>query len=304
MSAEPKTGSEELTKSLDPELRETLERFGRTIAERSKQEQETQPERKSAQVIQLPIWPEPVRAMPNPVLRSALFPAIQGKDRRFLNDEVIASVQGVTILFKGEQLNQEDLEVCTAVYHLARMYPLGDTCHTSAHGLLKSLGRQTGKSQHVQLHQSLRRLMQPLEIKVGRYSYSGALVMEGIKDEVTRHYVIKINPKLAGLFAQGWTGLDWQQRQRLRGKPLALWLHGFYASHAEPYAYKVETLRELSGSQTATLYHFRQSLRRALDELEAVGTIQGYEFDTTDLVHVRKTKTINGMKKRRRKRDE
>lgn len=109
MSAEPKTGGEELTESLDPELRETLERFGRAVAEREQQEQKTQPERKSAKVIQLPLWPEPVRGLPNPVLRAALFAAIQGKDRRFINGETLAAVQGVTIRFKGEQLNQEDL---------------------------------------------------------------------------------------------------------------------------------------------------------------------------------------------------
>jgi len=115
----------------------------------------------TAEVIQLPLWPEPVRGMPNPVLRAALFAAIQGKDRRFLNDENLAAVQGVIIRFKGEQMNQEDLDVCSAVYHLARMHPLGDIVHTSAHGFLKLLGRKTGKSQHVQLHRSFRRLMQP-----------------------------------------------------------------------------------------------------------------------------------------------
>ena len=37
-----------------------------------------------------------------------------------------------------------------------------------------------------------------------------------------------------------WTQIDWEQRQRLRGKPLASWLHGFYASHAEPRALTAE----------------------------------------------------------------
>lgn len=250
-----------------------------------------------AKVIQLPLWPEPVRGLPNPVLRAALFAAIQGKNRRFINGETVAAVQGITIRFKGEQLNQEDLEVCAAAYHLARLHPLGDTVHTTAHGFLKLLGRKTGKSQHVQLYQSFFRLMQPLEIETQRYQYGGALVMEGVKDKETRHYVIKINPKLAPLFGQGWTGLDWEQRQRLRGKPLALWLHGFYATHDDPYPYKVETLRTLSGGHTATLYKFRQNLRRALAELEDVGAIQGYEIDATDLVHIRKAKTISSPPK-------
>lgn len=212
-----------------------------------------------AKVIQFPLWPEPVRGMPNPALRSALFSAVQSKDRRFINYELIAAVDGVEIRFKGEQLNQEDLEVCAQVFHLARIHPLGDTCHTAAHALLKSLGRHTGNSEHKQIHQSFLRLQaHSVEIKAGRYTYFGSLIMKGVKDDLTRHYLIKINPDLAPLFNNGWTGLDAWQRRTLRGKPLALWLHAFYASHAQPYPYKVATLRDLCGSRAKTLRSFRQ----------------------------------------------
>jgi hypothetical protein len=245
-----------------------------------------------AKIIQLPLWPEPVRGMLNPTLRSALFSAIQSKDRCFINYELIAAVNGLEIRFKGEQLNQEDLEVCAQVFHLARLHPLGDTCHTAAHAFLKSLGRHTGKSEHVQLHASLIRLQQPLEIKAGRYSYSGSLVMEGAKDDLTRHYVIKVNPKLAPLFHNGWTGLDAEQRRQLRGKPLALWLHAFYASHTQPYPYKVETLRDLSGSRTKDLKAYRQNLRQAFVHLQAVGAIAEWEIDGEALVHICKVPTI------------
>jgi len=299
MVGKPNASLEKVDQIENTALRTTLERFGRTVAEQTEKERQQKAERKTAQVIQLPLWPEPVRGMPNPVLRAALFAAIHGKDRRILNDEDLASVQGVTIRFKGEQLNQEDLEVCAAAYHLARVYPLGDTIHTPAHRFLKLLGRKTGKSQHVQLHQSFRRLMQPLEIETKRYQYSGALVMEGVKDKNTRHYLIQINPKLAPLFTQGWTGLEWEQRQKLRGKPLALWLHGFYASHTEPLPYKVETLRELSGSQTKELKRFRQSLRLALADVETVGAIQSYDIDAADLVRIDKMPVITNHEKNR-----
>ncbi|MGZ8245243.1 plasmid replication initiator TrfA [Methylomagnum sp.] len=288
---------------LDRATRQALARLGASIAAKDTGKPPAATSNKpTAEIIQLPLWPEPVRAMPNPVLRSALFPAIQSKARRFLNDELISAVQGVEIRFKGEQLNQEDLEVCAHVYHLGRTHPLGNVCHFTANGFLKALGRSTGKSQHVQLHQSLRRLQQPLEIKIGRFRYFGALIMEGVKDDETRHYLITLNPKLAGLFAQGWTGLDWQHRQKLRGKPLALWLHGFYTSHAEPYPYKVETLRDLCGSQEKTLFAFRQKLRRALQELENIGFLSSWEIDAADLVRVSQVKTITQKPKTRKPR--
>src|SRR6516225_7923554 len=162
-----------------------------------------------AKIIQLPLWPEPLRGMPNPALRSALFSAIQSKDRRYIDHELIAAVAGVEIRFMGKQLNQEDLEVCAEVFHLARLHPLGDTCHTAAHALLKSIGRHTGNSEHMQLHQSLLRLQaHSVEIKAVRYSYFGSFIMEGVKDDLTRRYLIKVNPKLAPIFHNGWTALD------------------------------------------------------------------------------------------------
>ena len=36
---------------------------------------------KDTKIYQLPVWPEPARGIPNPVLRGALFAAVQGKYR-------------------------------------------------------------------------------------------------------------------------------------------------------------------------------------------------------------------------------
>ena len=98
---------------------------------------------------------------------------------------------------------------------------------------------------------------------------------------------MEINPKLAAFYGQTqWTQIDWEQRQLLRGKPLALWLHGFYASHATPYPLRVAYLHKLSGSQTKQLRNFKQALARALRTLEAVGAVKSFEI-RDDLVHVR-----------------
>jgi hypothetical protein len=282
----------------DPALARALENFRTTFeaSEQAKGPRIDAPAR--AAIIQFPLWPEPVRGMPNPALRSALFAAIHGKDRRFLDNELIATVDGVQIRFTGKQLNQEDLEVCAEVFHLARIHPLGDTCHSAAHALLKKLGRHTGNSQHRQLHETLLRLQaHGVEIKAGRYRYFGSLIMEGVKDDLTRHYLIKINPKLAPLFEQGWTGLEAWQRRRLRGKPLALWLHAFYASHAQPYPYKVATLRQLSGSRTTALRRFRQNLCKALDEVQATGAITSWNIEPGDLVIIGKTARLATRKR-------
>ena len=97
-----------------------------------------------------------------------------------------------------------------------------------------------------------------VRISVGRRTYFGTLIEGGARDEDTGRYVVDINPKLAKFYGRSqWTQIDWEQRQQLRGKPLALWLHGFYASHAAPYPLRVEYLHKLSGSQTKQLRRFQ-----------------------------------------------
>ena len=241
-----------------------------------------------AKVIQLPLWPEPKRGTPNAVLRAALFAAIQGKGRRYMREELIAAQQDVEIRYTGAQLDQADLDVWEQTLHLARQHPLGTQCYFTAHGFLKALGRSTGKQNHKWLKSALVRLAGAVvEITAGRRTYFGTLIEHGVRDEDTGRYVVEINPKLAAFYGRTqWTQIDWEQRQQLRGKPLALWLHGFYASHAAPYPLRVAYLRKLSGSQTNRLRRFKESLTQALSDLQAAGAIRGFEI-RGDLVHVR-----------------
>ena len=285
----------------DPDLAGALARLGAAIeANPTKHEPEPPP---SAKVIQLPLWPEAAPGMPNPVIRSALFPAIKSKDRRLLDNEKIAALEGVEIIYSGRQLNQQDFDVAVAVFNLARNHPLGTVCHTSAHGLLKKLQWATGKAQHVQLHDTLLRLSNNFRVIGRRYEFWGAVIDGGIRDKLTKRYKLRVNPEIHILFGQGWTQIDSAIRRKLRGKELALWLQTQFASHRDPstHPYSVEKLRELSGSRTKDLKRFRQALRRALDELQATGAIANWEIDSRDLVRVYKVPTITQRRGRSRR---
>ena len=240
-----------------------------------------------AKVIQLPLWPEPKRGAPNAVLRGALFAAIQGKTRQSgLSEQLIATQDGITTRYTGAQLDQADLDVWEQALHLVRTQALGTECHFTEKGFLKALGRQTGKSDRTWLRSAISRLtVATVEISNGRVTYGGSLVSFS-RDEDTGHTVLEINPKLARFFSPTrWTQIDWEQRQQLRGKPLALWLHGFYASHAAPHPLSVAYLHKLSGSQTKQLRKFKQNLTQALRDLEAIGAIEAFEI-RDELVHV------------------
>ena len=243
--------------------------------------------------VQLPIWPEPVRAVPNGFLRSALFGAIAKGKRRYMEGEQLAALDGIEIRYTGQRLDQGDLDVWESVLHAVRLQELGSQYRLTSYGLLKLMGlTDTGKNRAT-LHKRITRLRAgTIELKQGRYVYIGGLVGEAFKDENTQEWVIELNPKLRALYgADQFTQVDWAVRHELSGKPIAQWLHGFYASHAKPFPIKVETLHRLCGSEAKRMNDYKVDLRRNLDAVadasEAYG--EGFRYDIRgDLVHVEK----------------
>jgi hypothetical protein len=245
-----------------------------------------------AKVVQLPLWPEPVRGVPNSVLRSALFGAIKRGRRSYLQGEPVAAVDGVTILFTGPRLDQADLDVWEQCLHLARTGGLGCRIQFAAHGFLKSIGKNTSGANHEWLKNAFRRLSSSVvEIKEGKRAYFGPMIHHGTRDDETGHYSIEINPAIVRLYgSDGWSQVEWEQRQALKRQPLAQWLHGFYTTHAAPFPMRVETIHRLSGSENQQIAGFRRELREALDKL-AVATGWTWEIDLADLVHISKKPT-------------
>lgn len=242
-----------------------------------------------AEVIRLPTWADAVRGVPNMALRSALFGAIRRGPRRYLQREPVAAIDGLQISYTGPRLDQGDLDVWESLLHLVRHQPMGEPCRVTAYALLKLMGKtDTGKNRDV-LHTRITRLRATaVEIKSGRLTYIGGLIDEAYKDETARQeWVIVLNPKMRPLFAvDQFTQVEWSVRQVLAGHQLAQWLHGFYASHADPYPMKVETLYRLCGSEMGQIKHFRAELREALDAVQAAGGIVSWTIDVDDLVHV------------------
>ena len=242
--------------------------------------------------VQLPIWPEPVRAVPNGFLRSALFGAIAKGRRRYINGEDLAAIDGVTIRYKGERLDQGDLDVWENVLHAVRLQELGSQCRLTSYALLKLMGlTDTGKNR-VTLQNRIERLVaNALTVKQGRYTYIGSLIAFAAKDENTQEWVIELDPRLRPLFAEDqFTQTEWTVRHKLNGHQLAQWLHGFYASHAKPFPMKVETLHRLCGS-SAELRRYRQTLGDALAAVAETSTAhgEGFSFEIRgNLVHVEK----------------
>jgi hypothetical protein len=253
----------------------------------------------------LPDWPESARAAPNIALRSALFSAINLRNKKtnrpYLERQAIAGQDGITIIYSGPLLDQGDFDVWETVLHLARGQAIKSEWRGPAYQFLKALNKKdTGNNRHV-LDRRLSRLKATgLDVKVDGYSYEGSLIDEVYREERSREYVIRLNPKLLALFGQDrYTLIDWTIRRTLDGKPLAQWLHGYFSSHAQPYPVKVATLHRLSGSQAARMDHFRETLVEALDAVTTAcaeaGQIFKYEI-RVELVHVERVGSVSQVR--------
>ncbi|MDQ3960335.1 MAG: plasmid replication initiator TrfA [Pseudomonadota bacterium] len=249
----------------------------------------------TGKVVQFPLlFSDEARPVSNAMARSALFAAIQGKNRQMFRDQHLATVEGVEIIFTGQQLNQDDHDVLMQLVHMVQHKPIGDYVTLPANVILKALGRGTSGREHEQLKADMKRLLEclvTLRNTKSKVTYYGHLIDDAMQDEYLpqhkRHWCFRLNAKMLPFYARdSFSLIDWEQRKDLKRKDLARWLHGYYATHAKPLPVKVETLRKLSGSKAKSLRHFREKLRAALDNLKAIGAIVSWQIDAADLVTV------------------
>ena len=230
--------------------------------------------------VQLPIWQDEMRAVPNGILRSALFAAIQPGARKYIDGESITALGGVEIKYTGQQLDQGDLGVWEAVLHVAQQQNLGHRCNVSTYQLLSLLGLKDSGSNRKIIYKRLTRLVATaLQIKQGRYEYIGGLITEALRDEDSGQMYIVLNPKIISLFqSDQYTKIHFELCRSLK-KPVAQWLYRFYATHASPVPMLFTTLYKLCGSNAKSLNDFKKNtLKPALQELETVSTLFGSTY--------------------------
>ena len=142
----------------DPELRASIERLGNVMAEALPTPAPTPEPPSTAKVIQFPLFPLDTRPVSNDMARSALFSCVQGKDRQFIKESLLATVNGVEIRFTGEQLNQDDHDLLMQLVFMAHKRTIGAWVTVPAYTILQALERQTGGKQYRELHADILRL--------------------------------------------------------------------------------------------------------------------------------------------------
>jgi hypothetical protein len=257
------------------------------IQERARKKEE---ERLATGVIYLPTWRENRHGSPNSFLRSALFAAIQSKDRADLKKAELFSQQGISVTYTGQQLNQEDLTVWLALVDLMKKDPLGTECKFTSHEILKYMDLGTGGREYERLNDAIVRMIAcAVVIKTGTRTYMGSLIDGCDIDEHTKVYRLNLNRHLVKLFGENdWTAINWEQRKQLRHKPLCLKLHDYYSSHEMPLPVSIEFLLNITGSTNSQKASFKRQVKTALEELVKINFLKGYSIEG-DMVNVERT---------------
>lgn len=243
--------------------------------------------------VNLPSWSDLQRAIPNAVLRSALFVARKRIGLKFVECEEIYAQEGIRIIYTGLRLDMDDCDIWETAINLACAQGNGAECIIKPYKYLQLLNKADTSGYRKYLDRKLSH-MNACAVKFeidGKYqfSYAGSLILSVAKSK-NEGYKISFDPKLLQLFSSGqFTYIDLKIRKSLSKNPIAKWLHGYYSSHAKPFPIKIKTLVDLSGSDNKNENSAKINMLNAFKTLTRVSTEHGQNFSYEikgDLIHV------------------
>ena len=239
--------------------------------------------------LQLPLWPDLERAIPNHLARSSLFAPIAPGRRKQHDRAEIASRDDVKILFTGKQLDMADCDVFMQALYEAHRAPLGERVIIKRGTFLKAIGRSNGKSDYEWLHEAFRRLfLGAIELEAKRYKIGGTPKSSGLHlvdsfdyDPDADAYFIKFDPRILALFNnKEYALIDWDKRKQLHKRvDMAKWLQNYLASHElGVHRIGLKLLKEWM-DYSSPMNKFKEALGEAMGELERLEIIAGARIE-------------------------
>lgn len=242
----------------------------------------------------LPEWKEEQRAMPNEILRSALFNCRnRNQPRLYMKDAAIALIGDGQVIYRGEELRQDDELVWLHLMHLVKKLPLGECVDFTPYAFVKAVGWPLKGQSYERLRVSLSR-MQATAIRIQSRRLGCFVSLSLItkfrsrndQNENLPRWQVWVGEEMRLLFDEEFlTRMNWEVRKSLPDG-IASKLFGYWASHRQPFPVKVETLQKLCGSEMS-IKHFKMELKKSLDLLGSVGFLESWEF-RDDLVAVKR----------------
>lgn len=242
----------------------------------------------------LPEWYEEQRAMPNEILRSALFNCRNRKQPRlYMKDAEIAMIGDGKVIYRGEELRQDDELVWLHLMHLVKRLPLGECVEFTPYAFVKALSWPIKGQSYERLRIILSR-MQATAIRIQSRRLGSFVSVSLItkfrsrndENENLSRWQVWVGEEMRLLFDEEFlTRINWEVRKSLPDG-IASKLFGYWASHRHPFPVKVETLHKLCGSEM-TIKHFKIELKKSVDLLCRRGFLESWEFKD-DLVAVKR----------------
>lgn len=242
----------------------------------------------------LPDWPDQQRALPNEILRSALFNARNHKQpRRFLRDAEIPAIGNINITYRGEELRQDDELVWMHLIHLGKRHPLKRCIEFTPYSFVKAIGWPVKGDSYERLKKCLRRMTgTAVSFQSNRLGLCVSMISKfSWRDEESgtalKYWQVWIEPEMQTVFNEDFlTRLDWEIRKALPSG-IASKLHGYFVSHKSPYPVKIETLMKLCGIEM-TERQFKEKLKVALNTLVAADVLKSWECTADGLISVKR----------------
>lgn len=271
-------------KSLDPEIRGQLMNSARRAYEQEQHLEDT------LQRNYVPQHGPRQFISPRVIFRTPLFRVASRSAPRKAEIELILAGEAVgeAIRYVGPELRQTEGLVFMSLLHMLRDLPAGTAATFSPKELYVSLfGHYDGRSRP-RLASAIRRLLRG-QIVTKHYTVQ---LCHRFEHPAKGPWTVAIDPDIVRLFATSnvWVAID--TRVSLP-EGLATWLYGYIKSQSRLIPTRIDELRRLCGTD-ACLAAFTNSLRRALEHLNAHDVIDsGYKISNGS-VRWRKTSALQG----------
>lgn len=248
------------------------------------------------------------RLAPSPLglLRSSLFAAAERSTEHLRSIELVAW-KNIAVTYTGPRLSQQHAIVWQAIVleHRNRCGADSDVpLRIRQTDLLRAVGRtDTSTPARKWLLMKLRELQQAIiEVRTAKHHYSGQLIGEVLKCELTGGFEIHLPSRLSVLLSDELAFIDLDRKLSFGRNQLACWLHDFLSTQINNgqrcFPFAVRELHRLCGTPLA-LPQFRVRLRQALEVLQAGPSpllVDAHINSSDQLVYV-KTNTLVLLKR-------
>lgn len=240
--------------------------------------------------MQLDIWPNDMRAIPNDFSRSATFVVRNRREERatLQGVPVFHTDKNVTVTFTGIELRvEDDILVWQQIMHYAREVALGEPFSFTTRQILGDLGWPVNGAYYRRIRECIERLKaNSVRISnprlgrgvgvslIARYEFNG----EKASGSSSANYTVWVDPELMVLYAgQNYTRVVWESYRSL--SPVTRRLYDYIASHKVPYPLPLRTFHSMCGSLCQSERKWTQMVKKACEELQAAKLVKSVWVD-------------------------